>query len=192
MRRPPFYLSAVLSLMKRRLLTGAAVIALTLSVGCLFAWVRSYALEEMMCRAGPEYGLFVSQSRGRVLAYVEVRGAAPLPARPFAHVARPAGVYDQSSFLDRRSKPSIWNRLGLGAEWETTPTGSLCRGVIMPHWLIFAAMLAVGLWCIRGLRRRYPPGTCQSCGYDLRASKDRCPECGTAIPPRAEAEGANA
>lgn len=44
--------------------------------------------------------------------------------------------------------------------------------------MTFAAFLR------RGCRRAIPPGHCHVCGYDLRASKVRCPECGTRFPNR--------
>jgi len=44
-------------------------------------------------------------------------------------------------------------------------------------------------WRQRQYRRqqlRRMSGLCTSCGYDLRASKDRCPECATPIPQKSE------
>jgi hypothetical protein len=58
--------------------------------------------------------------------------------------------------------------------------------VSVPHWfLAFVLLLSPARWALTTLtrlaaaRRRQRVGHCAKCGYDLRASSDRCPECGT-------------
>jgi hypothetical protein len=53
----------------------------------------------------------------------------------------------------------------------------------MPFWAI-CLPLAVATFLGLSMWRRQPKrtiGCCQVCGYDLRATADRCPECG-AVP----------
>jgi hypothetical protein len=72
------------------------------------------------------------------------------------------------------------------------------RGLLIPLWAILAAGIAPGMfvgcrWSIRRWigRRRQRSGRCRRCGYDLRGSAARCPECGLAMafttPPTAAA-----
>jgi hypothetical protein len=50
-------------------------------------------------------------------------------------------------------------------------------GAGLPFWLL-APMSIAGI--LRSRRRKLPTsGVCRNCGYDLRATPDRCPECGT-------------
>jgi hypothetical protein len=51
----------------------------------------------------------------------------------------------------------------------------------VPLWLLAVTFFLCGVWLYRKRRNATSRGRCVTCGYDLRASPDRCPECGTPI-----------
>src|SRR5687768_17587155 len=95
---------------------------------------------------------------------------------------------------------------GSGITEATTPPPGWPRGVPppasyserrwligVPYWFLFLLFLiAPCRRTIRHLNERYLArvGLCPCCGYDLRATPDRCPECGavpaSAIPPASD------
>ena len=52
--------------------------------------------------------------------------------------------------------------------------------VSIPYWLIIATTGLLAIWCFK-VRPRKLNGRCAVCGYDLRATPDRCPECGKVV-----------
>lgn len=57
--------------------------------------------------------------------------------------------------------------------------------------LVIFGIVVVLLWIVlpaTGRERRRLQKRCTKCGYDLRASSERCPECGTPVPPEPAAQ----
>lgn len=52
--------------------------------------------------------------------------------------------------------------------------------VKISYWMaMLITALLPGVWLRRAMQSKQPPsGLCKKCGYDLRATPGRCPECG--------------
>ena len=192
--------------MNRLLLNLLTALSLLLCVATVVLWVRSFYVQDVMRwtttrAAGGDIRrtrVEVFSVRGHNVAHVQSRTYTP---QEFDRVVRPMDerMTPQQRSLwyrmgthtfrfnynpDVRGR-SLWVRLGFRYSHsihDSSPPFPGFTEARLPHWLIAmltAALPAVrcGAWWRR--RRRHAIGRCPRCGYDLRASPDRCPECGT-------------
>jgi hypothetical protein len=115
-----------------------------------------------------------------------------VPASGDGKIASGAAVALCAMIKDRDSEATTW------ADWfgcyyerdRATPVrtpvpqniNATLEAVTVPWWLITAIGLTMPLLRLRHsvVLRGRREGHCLACGYDLRASPDRCPECGCA------------
>jgi hypothetical protein len=166
--------------MKRRLINTAAIASLLLCVGSVTLWGRSYWANEAVFFNDGGQRLCVRSSRGR--ATVILYDFRDLIFRErFNYVRWPDHGFFWDTWLEI-SGPSDW--LGkLGIDYAPDARMSFSLGLVRFHYayptlltMILPTWLSVWTW--RG-RKATAVGQCRVCGYDLRATPSRCPECGT-------------
>lgn len=88
-------------------------------------------------------------------------------------------------------RPFRWRFLGFGVQRMTfvyergdVEPSDIVRVFWVPLWFTCAVLFTWSAhemrWVVRRWRRRRI-GVCASCGYDLRATPERCPECGRGV-----------
>ena len=155
--------------MIRRLLNLLTAVSL---MGCVLAavlWGRSLLVHDVVQVFGRGHWVIVHSSAG-VLS-----------------------VFDNEQIASRRATWEVQPGQpvpGVGAVWRSLYAFDVHGGdpsspgvtVTFPWWTVVAllALLPAGRLYWRRVERRRGIGRCPSCGYDLRATPERCPECGWA------------
>jgi hypothetical protein len=90
----------------------------------------------------------------------------------------PTSILNNSTYLGWGDPPQLWGFSYVG--YHATDV-DWYYAVALPFWfvaLMFGLLFTISVRKLRGQKR---PGLCAKCGYDLRASPERCPECGTTV-----------
>jgi hypothetical protein len=161
----------------RYLFTLCAVASLLLCVAVCGLWARSHRRADVVGWK-PNYEVCSIQSYcGKLFVFANLAGSGDPGERDWFG-CKSAPVEDVSEYYDMIEYAARWQGPG-GFSSIRLPRG--LRILIVPHWAAAAAaMLLPATWVARQInrRRRVRRGHCPTCGYDLRASPERCPECG--------------
>ena len=163
--------------MFRLLFNLATGISLLLCVLAATVWVRSYRAVERLewALSSPRNGeTSYDRYRGGCIAYLLGNATISLGERHFSPGPPP---------------PTWWvdsHRIGLvgcgGPNEGALEARVIVRFRVWPVWAACAVLPMVRVVTSTGgtvrRRRRTRLGLCPSCGYDLRATPERCPECG--------------
>lgn len=163
--------------MKRHLFTVVAAMSLLLCLATMAVWMRSFWISSFwgFDEGGRAPAVVLFSDRGRV-------GVAT------SHVIMGVPLIGWEEWPDDKighGSSAGWKYLGFDMEIEDTTAFSGDLQIVVPDWFIcatFAVAPCRWLWLHHRKRRAKLNGLCITCGYDLRASPERCPECGTVVP----------
>jgi hypothetical protein len=175
-----FYSLAAISLL---LLTTVAVLWISsYSASRWLRWRRSMREDHWIAWRG-EFVYSRNISLGSKIAYSPPYG---LDTRSYYSTGRSRDAAEEYQQIGAY----VWHGFGRFDRTYPQPAGSAVRqsGVLLPAWFLAGVFAILPMIAFIDLRRRRirrqrtNDGACPTCGYDLRATPDRCPECGTLTP----------
>jgi hypothetical protein len=161
----------------RILLNALTALSLILLLATVALWVRGYFKYEVIGFRGHGKQAWIESSSGSFATFA-VSSSEPL-YEDLGWYWRVAGVPEPIPEPIQLS----WSRFGFGVVSKRLGTRHV-RAAFTPSWsvaVVTAVLPVVRVICRWDRKRRPKPGHCPACGYDLRATPERCPECG-AIP----------
>lgn len=188
--------------MLRRMFNFAAAASLLLTLGIGLLWWQSYGSSDKVAWSGDRAYTSLRSAQGRAVLYLY---RADFPIRhntddrglQYGREGAASPDLEMLSVMILCSDSSVrlvqWNHAGFA--WSHRRSNrDLIVTAVAPCWSLASATSMFPLaWTGARLRRRFrrhkTTGLCATCGYDLRATPDRCPECGT-IPPLAASHAA--
>jgi hypothetical protein len=181
--------------MIRRLFNLAAATALLLAAASCILWSRSYRLSDKLTWTDDYRHTSLRSAEGRLVFALYQADRSGVRAEPrgfrydrdvhYAATLELMGIFLLCS--DASVRMTHWDRGGF-AWTRRSSSGGLIVTAVAPFWSVALATAVPSLgWTTLRLstRRRNSRknlGLCPVCGYDLRATPGRCPECGTTIP----------
>ena len=164
--------------MKRRLFNILSALSLVLCVAILALAIRSYWRHDVVLHYTPTKTAIpvwmVQSLNGRLWLCWGDRGESAQDGP------------GQWLYYSNRSAPTSSASLSHTLfEYQEAVNGThVIRSAAIRDWWLIAATLALPCLWFRSHRRSRlaeRKGLCPKCGYDLRATPDRCPECGTPV-----------
>jgi hypothetical protein len=175
-----------LAIFRRRLFNFLTLLSLLLCLATVALWMRSYSRRQALLLFATSPGwierLAIESLVGELsLSYDQFLGGTEDSGWIY-EVSSPYSVTTHGELLREYPRPRSATFLGFGYDfYYSRSTDHPARAIWFPHWflaLILAVLPALRLRNLLRTRRRNRIGLCPHCGYDLRASPSRCPECG--------------